>query len=188
LAYFGGMTNREIADRLGVPVSGVRQTLRRALATAGEYVDRGRATGQKVMVGLMALFCGRSFEDRTPGVGTEHIVRAVMVVAAGVTAGAVLGIAQAPLQASPIEPAHQRSVQAAIPAAAATLPQTSVVSNTANQLSGVPSVPVTVSVPSPPVNLSIPVSVPSRVILLIPVVVPIPVSVPIPTPTVPPLP
>jgi DNA-binding CsgD family transcriptional regulator len=190
LAYFGGMTNREIADRLGVPVGGVRHRLRRALATAGDYVERGGATGRKVVYVFVAWICGRSFEStqRTSGVAVENILRASVVVAAGVTAGAVLGIAQAPLQASPVEPAHQPSVQIAIPAAAATLPHTSVVSDTANQVSGVPSVPVTASLPSPPVNLSIPVSIPGRVSLPIPVVVPIPVPLPIPTPTVPHLP
>jgi DNA-binding CsgD family transcriptional regulator len=190
LAYFGGMTNREIADRLGVPVGGVRHRLRRALATAGEYVDRGRATGQKVMLGLMAFLCGRSFADRVAGVGTEHIVRAAMVVAAGVTAGAVLGISQAPARATPIEPAHQPSVQGAIPAAAATRPQTSVASDTANQVSGVPSVPVKVAVsaPSPPIDVSIPVAVPTQASLPIPAIVPVPVPLPIPTPIIPPLP
>jgi DNA-binding CsgD family transcriptional regulator len=190
LAYFGGMTNREIADRLGVPVGGVRHRLRRALATAGDYVERGRATGRTVAYVLVAWLCGRSFEStqRSSGVATEHILRTAVIVAAGVTAGVVLGTNQLPLQATPIEPVHHPSVQAAIPAAPATLPKTSVVSNALNQVSGVPSVPVTVSVPSPPTNLSIPVLVPSQGSVPIPVVVPIPVYLPIPTPTVPSLP
>jgi RNA polymerase sigma factor (sigma-70 family) len=188
LAYFGGMTNREIADRLGVPVGGVRHRLRRALATAGEYVDHGRATGKRVVLGLTALLCGRSFDDRTSGVATEHILRTAMIVAAGVTAGVVLGTNQAPVHAIPIEPAHHPSIQAAIPAAPAARPNTSVVSDASNQVSGVPSVPVTVSVPSQPIKLSIPVPIPSRVGLPIPVVVTIPVPLPIPTPNVPPLP
>ena len=190
LAYFGGMTNREIADRLSVPLGGVRHRLRRALATAGEYVDRGRATGQKVMLWLMAFLCGRSFADRTAGVGTEHVLRAAMVVAAGVTAGAVLGISQAPARGTPFEPTPQPSAPAAIPAAPARLPQTSVASDVANQVSGVPSlpVPVAVSVPSPPINLAIPVSIPSPVSLPIPVVAPVPGPLPIPTPIIPPLP
>jgi Sigma-70, region 4 len=202
LAYFGGMTNREIADRLGVPVGGVRHRLRRALAAAGDYVERGRATGRKVVYLLVAWLCGRSFEStqRTSGAAAEHILRASMVVAAGVTASAVLGLAHSPVQPTLIEPANQPSAKAAIPAAAAKTSQTTVVSNAVNQVSDVPAVPVTVSVASPPVNLPIPVSVPTEVSLAIPISVPtpipvpipipipIPIPLPIPTPTVPPLP
>jgi DNA-binding CsgD family transcriptional regulator len=190
LAYFGGMTNREIADRLGVPVGGVRHRLRRALATAGDYVEGGRATVRKVVYVLIAWLCGRSFESiqRTSGAGVEHILRASIVVAAGVTASAVLGLAHSPVKPTPIVPANQPSVKAAIPAAAAKISQTPVLSAAVNQVADVPAGPVTVSVPSPPINLPIPVSVPTGVSLAIPISVPIPVPLPIPTPTVPPLP
>jgi hypothetical protein len=227
LAYFGGMTNREIADRLGVPVGGVRHRLRRALAAAGEYVDRGRATGHKVVFGLMAWLCGRSFETthRTSGAAAEHVLRAGIIVVAGVTASAVLGIAHSPVQPTHVERTSQppvksmeagavESPKAAIPAAAATLPQAPVVGDAVNQVPDVPSVPVTVSVPGLPINLPvaipvptpvpipvslpipvavpipvpIPTPVPIPVSLPIPVAVPIPVPLPIPTPPVPPLP
>jgi sigma-70-like protein len=190
LAYFGGMTNREIADRLGVPVGGVRHRLRQALATAGDYVERGRATGRKVVCVLVAWLCGRSFEStqRTSGAAAEHILRASMVVAAGVTASAVLGLAHSPVLRTPIQPPIQPSVKAAIPSAAAKIVQTPVVSDAVNQVSDVPAMPVRVSVPSPPINLPVPVSVPTGVSLAIPISVPIPVPLPVPTPTVPPLP
>lgn len=203
LAYFGGMTNREIADRLGVPVGGVRHRLRRALDAAGEYVERGRETSRKLVLGLMAWLCGRSFEtQRTSGTGAEHVLRAGMFVAAGVTASAVLGLAHSSAQPAHFERANQPSVSSTevsaadssrrpIPGAAAALPQTPVVTNVLNQVPrepSVPPVPVAVSVPGLPVNVPIPVAVPLKVSPPIPVAVPTPIPLPIATPPVPPLP
>ncbi len=59
LAYFGGLTNREIAQRLGLTVGGVRRRLREALDTMGAYVERGWTYGRRVVYGLLAWRSGR---------------------------------------------------------------------------------------------------------------------------------
>jgi hypothetical protein len=195
LAYFGGMTNREIADRLGVPVGGVRHRLRQALAAAGEYVDRGRATGHRVLYGLIAWLFGRSFEhtQRTSSTGVEHIVRVGMVIAASATAGAVLSIANVPAQPTHVERTSPPAVasagssvvdppKASSKAVAATLPNAEVASGAAPVTVGVRPVGVKVQVPGPSNSLPIPVSLP------IPISEPISVTLPIPTPSIPPLP
>jgi DNA-binding CsgD family transcriptional regulator len=201
LAYFGGMTNREIAERLGVPVGGVRHRLRQALAAAGEYVDRGRATGYRVVGILIAWVCGRSFEStqRASSAGVEHVLRVGMVVAAGVTATAVLGIANLPVQPAAVERANPPAVnsteshpieppKAGVPAVAAPLPQTVQVRGDVRQGVGVPSVAVTVDAPSSPISLPAPAATAIRTSLPIPVALPIPVPLPIPSPPIPPLP
>jgi len=58
LAYFGGLSNREIAQHLGLSVGGVQRRLRQALARVSEHIEHGRAIGHRVvltLVGLLAL-------------------------------------------------------------------------------------------------------------------------------------
>ena len=194
LAYFGGLTNREIAEQVGLPVSGVRRRLREALATVSVYVERSRAAGSKVVYALLAWFGGRWLDaaQRSSGKGVEEMLRAGLVVAAGVTASAVLG-------AQPVSPAQIHliglaripavsSVQAGVVqaptttilATAAALPQSSVVGSALIPRSGVPSLPVTVivTVPAPglPNLLSGSLKVPG------------PINLQVPTPAVPVLP
>ena len=162
LAYFGGLTNREIADHLGVPVGAVRRRLRQALVTAGEYVERGQAAGYKVVCVLAAWLCGRSFETsgRSLGAGVHQMVRASIVVAAGVTASAALGTAYSQSQPTPIEQASVPAVQATqtsaapAPAPATTtvavggnLKQIPVKSDELQQAPALASIPVKVTVP-----------------------------------------
>ena len=49
LAYFGGCTNRDLADRFRVTESAVQRRLRRALGMVSEYVERGRSLGRTVV-------------------------------------------------------------------------------------------------------------------------------------------
>jgi hypothetical protein len=188
LAYFGGLTNREIADRLGVPVGGVRHRLRQALATASEYVERGRAAGNKIAFGLIAWFYGRSLETmhRSAGAGLEHVLRAGMVVAAGVAVTAVLSTAP-PAQVAPIQHSSIPAVKSVdrsavsapktiIPATERAVPQNPVVGGAGLPASDLPALPV--AVPAPALPISIPVKVQPP---------PLPISLPIPSPA-PPLP
>jgi hypothetical protein len=181
LAYFGGLTNREIADHLGVPVGGVRRRLRQALATASEYVEHGRATGGKIAFGLVAWFCGRSLEttQRSSGAGLDQMLRAGMVVAAGVTVTAVLGTA-APATMAPDQhasiPAMTSEHASAVPAPKTTVPATDG-AVPQNPVAGrdvvpvLPSLPVTVPVPAPPIQLPVEVQPP-----------PLPINLPVPSP------
>ena len=183
LAYFGGLTNREIAERMGVPVSGVRHRLRQALATASAYVERGTATSNKIAFGLVAWLYGRSLETthRSSGAGLEQMLRAGVVVAAGVTVTAVLGTAP-PAQVAPIQHSSLpavRSVEAstvampktAVPVAEGALPQNPVVGRDVVPQPVLPALPVTVPAPALPVNLPVKVQAP-----------PLPINLPIPSP------
>ena len=55
LAYFGGLSNREIASRLGIPVGGVRRCLRQALAAVSDYVERGQMAGRACSPGTATI-------------------------------------------------------------------------------------------------------------------------------------
>ena len=58
LAYFGGLSNREIAQHLGLSVGGVQRRLRQALARVSEHIEHGRSIGRRavlVLVGWLAI-------------------------------------------------------------------------------------------------------------------------------------
>src|ERR1700694_4353137 len=59
LAYFGGFSNRQIAQGMGVTVSSVERGLRQAISRVSEYVERGRAAGRRAVYGLAMFFSGR---------------------------------------------------------------------------------------------------------------------------------
>jgi len=59
LAYFGGLSNREIAQRLGLSVGGVQRRLRLALARVSEHIEHGRAGGRRALIALMGWLAAR---------------------------------------------------------------------------------------------------------------------------------
>ncbi|HYM96713.1 MAG TPA: sigma factor-like helix-turn-helix DNA-binding protein [Candidatus Sulfotelmatobacter sp.] len=71
LAYFGGCTNRDLADRFRVTESAVQRRLRRALGMVSEYVERGRSFGRTVVCAAGVWLSSRWLE----GAG-NHIVQA----------------------------------------------------------------------------------------------------------------
>jgi predicted DNA-binding protein (UPF0251 family) len=75
LAYFGGLSNAEIAQRMGINISSVERGLKQAVAAVSEYVERGRAAGRRAVYALVLFFCGRSL------VGSDHAVKAAALVA-----------------------------------------------------------------------------------------------------------
>ena len=79
LAYFGGMSNREIADHMQMPEGTVERRLRRGLDTISKYVERGRGFGQRLLLALMAWLSGRWVGD-----SMQHVVQAGAVAAATV--------------------------------------------------------------------------------------------------------
>jgi hypothetical protein len=103
LAYFGGLSNREIAQRLQLPVNKVERGLRQAIARVSEYVERGRTAGREAAYAIAIFFLGRSLagtvqpaSGRTAG----QLVKVAAIVAVAATAGAVTTIqpaAPAPL-------------------------------------------------------------------------------------------
>ena len=70
LAYFGGLSNAEIAQRMGINISSVERGLKQAVAAVSEYVERGRAAGRRAVYALVLFFCGRSLAD------SDHVVKA----------------------------------------------------------------------------------------------------------------
>src|SRR3989441_598457 len=59
LAYFGGMSNREIADHMRMAEGTVERRLRRALDTISRYIERGRGLSHRLAVALMVWLSGR---------------------------------------------------------------------------------------------------------------------------------
>src|ERR1700682_4923439 len=59
LAYFSDLSNREIAQGLGITASSVERGLRQAIARVSVYVEQGRAAGRRLIYGLALLLGGR---------------------------------------------------------------------------------------------------------------------------------
>jgi RNA polymerase sigma factor (sigma-70 family) len=121
LAYFGGLSNREIATRLDMSPGAVRRRLQEALATVSAFVERGRVLGRRVIYAIAGWFAARTIVDgahRAPGVAVDQVLQAAVVAVVGVAAATLLA-------ANPTtnSPAHRNqvvggSVRTAVPAAA----------------------------------------------------------------------
>jgi len=105
LAYFSDLSNREIAQSLGITISSVERGLRQAIARVSEHIERGRAAGRRAIYALAILLGGRRLTEayQAAGLHAQHLVRAGAVVLATATAGAAM-VAVHP--ASPAQPAH----------------------------------------------------------------------------------
>lgn len=107
LAYFSDLTNREIANGLGITVSSVERGLREAIARVSEYVERGKGAGRKAIYAIGLFFAGR------------HFVKAGVIILATATAGAVVSMQPAPpALLAPVERASVPAVSSAQPFAA----------------------------------------------------------------------
>lgn len=177
LAYFGGLTNREIALELGLSVSEVRRVLHASLATVGAHFERGRDKGRRAIQDLLMLPWWRTAGGlhRAPWPALDHALQTGIVVvmtaaaaalvshqapvhaghthrpahaiAAG-SVGASLQSRGATLDAAVIPtPRHAPGVIAAAPASAGAVPAASAVAVPATIQSPL-SLPVKVAVPS----------------------------------------
>src|SRR5579864_5861067 len=63
LAYFGGLSNQQIAARFDSTESTVRRRLRRALAQISAHVERGRSAGRRVVYAFGVWLAGRWLGD-----------------------------------------------------------------------------------------------------------------------------
>lgn len=171
LAYFSDLSNREIAQGLGITLSSVERGLRQAIARTSEHVERGRSAGRKVIYALAVFLGGRWLSQAhvAAGASAPQWVKAGTLLLATAAAGAVL----ATHPASPAPRAHvdQASVPAVVSAPAdQVLPQQvgsirpatqSVVPSAPPKAPGLTEVqvePPTVAVPS--VTLPVDVKVP----------------------------
>ena len=106
LAYFGGLSNREIAGEIGLTEATVQRRLRRAVDAISEYIERGRSFGRRAFYALSLWLCGRWIGD-----AAHQAVQAAAVVTAS-----VIIVAQ---PAAPLKPATPASKPTPVHAAAA---------------------------------------------------------------------
>jgi DNA-binding CsgD family transcriptional regulator len=107
LAYFSDLSNREIANGLGITLSSVERGLRQAIGRVSEHVERGRTAGRRAIYAL-AMFLGGRWLSETHQAGTnaQPWVRAGAVLLVTATAGAVIAThAASPVQRAHVDPA-----------------------------------------------------------------------------------
>src|ERR1700730_6095413 len=92
LAYFSDLSNREIAQGLGITLSSGERGLRQAIARVSEQVERGRTVGRRAIYALAMLLGGRwlSGAQQTAGTSAPPWVKAGTLLLVTATAGAVL--------------------------------------------------------------------------------------------------
>lgn len=179
LAYFGGMSNSEIANRLGVSAGSVERSLKRAFELVSEYMEHGRTAGRRVMLGIFGWFSLRRLAAlRQGGEAGSNPAFTHALVAAGATAAVLVGAASTGQVAGPgIAPATVTRVAA--PPAVQVSAGTSGVDAVVQPASG--SLQASVSAITKKVVRVVPVVVPH-----VPPLPPIPSPPPVPSP--PPLP
>jgi DNA-directed RNA polymerase specialized sigma24 family protein len=99
LAYFGGLTNREIAQELGLNVSEVRRMLQASLASVGAHSERGRAKGRRAIQDLALVAWWKGIGDsaqRMSWPGLDHVLQTGVVAVMTAAAAALLVTHPAP--------------------------------------------------------------------------------------------
>jgi len=158
LAYFAGMSNSEIARRLGMSVRAVQHRLKLAFEHMSDYVEHGRAAGRRVVLAVLGWLSWRRFGDSGQHVTepVNHVVMTGALIAAGATAAVLVGATAAPVMRPSIQPAV--IAPAPVPATPSSIPAaTRSVSDTIRSAAGkvahgdvvVPTVPP-LPLPSPP--------------------------------------
>lgn len=170
LAYFGGLTNREIAQELGLNVSEVRRALRASLASIGAHFERGRAKGRRAIQDLAILPLWRGLNDSAdrPWPSLDHVLQTGIVAAMTAAAAALIVTHPAP---SHVGHAQRAQHVAAIGSAGSGSLHThhATLVEAANRQAGTPpgadapirsgtlqSLPVQVTVPTLPVQVTVP--------------------------------
>ena len=170
LAYFGGLTNRQIAQQLGLTEGGVRTRLRDSLATVSAYMEKGRVAGRRAVHGLVIWLSWRRFSDdqRLHGPAADQVLQAgvvaIMTVAAAllVTHPAPQGNLHRPhtaprVSAAGTAPSQPATVQVKLPVTAVGNPVSKVnVADALPQPVALPALPVKVQVPALLISLPIP--------------------------------
>jgi DNA-binding CsgD family transcriptional regulator len=111
LAYFSDLSNREIAQGLGITLSSVERGLRQAIARVSEQVERGRVAGRRAIYALAMFLGGRWLNEAHSSVGAsaQEWVKAGALVFVTATAGVVLAT-------HPTSPAPRANIeQASVP-------------------------------------------------------------------------
>ncbi len=172
LAYFGGLSNQQVAEQLGVGEGAVRRRLREALARVSAHIEMGRGAARRTIYAIAGWFTLRSILDaarRAPAQFTDHAAQAAVVVACGAMTAAILaGTAPSPAQLTQVNGVRGTNVAPAAPRAPVSAPNlpappvSGSVSVSPPAQPGLPntgSLPVQVTIPSvklPPLRLPIP--------------------------------
>jgi predicted DNA-binding protein (UPF0251 family) len=145
LAYFAGLSNKEIARQLDLSVAAVQRRLKRALAGIAEHIERGRS----IALGWMLMVVGGRTTTSPHRVSSPLAdgVRTMAAMTAGVAAAAVLAV-------PPEAPAtlHRLAPLTATTAISSKAPASS---HTTQNLPAFQA-PVNVTVPSRPGAVSVP--------------------------------
>ncbi len=155
LAYFGGYSNREIADRVGLTEATVQRRLKRALSSISELIQHGRSTARRAVYALTLWLSGRWLSE-----GAHHVMQSTAVVATAV----IISSQAAPAGVTQSVPGPGPGTQAPHSAAAPTSPLTRfalpppAIKTPAPVVPPAPNIQVP-PIPAPPVTL--PVSLPS---------------------------
>jgi DNA-binding CsgD family transcriptional regulator len=181
LAYFSDLSNKEIAEGLGITLGSVERGLRQAIARVSEQVERGRTAGRRAIYALAMFLGGRwlSGAQQTAGTSAPPWVKAGTLLLVTAAAGAVLTAqpaspgprAHTEPAAVPVvvsEPADQllpaqvasmrQSTDGVAQSANVTTPSVPVIT-VARPTVAIPTVPLPVSVELPP--LPVPIAVPA---------------------------
>jgi DNA-binding CsgD family transcriptional regulator len=144
LAYFSDLSNREIAQGLGITLGSVERGLRQAIASVSDHIERGRIAGRRALYALAMFLGGRWLSDanRAVKVGTVVVVTA--------SAGAVLSI-------QPAAPAQVTRAQPATVAPAVSSQPYAPVSHPAVYSVKAPAAPPNVAAPVAPPVIAVPV-------------------------------
>lgn len=112
LAYFSDLSNREIAEGLGITLSSVERGLRQAIARVSEHVERGRTAGRNAIYALAMFLGGRWLSGAHLATGTS--AQPWVKVGALVLVTAAAGAALATQPASPALRAHTGQASAPV--------------------------------------------------------------------------
>ena len=96
LAYFGGMSNRDLAARLRGTEADIGRRLRRALDRISEHVRRGRGMAERVLAGIGVWLGARWLHDHLPQGAPAGVVAAALIAFSQPVA-----VAPAPAQPAP---------------------------------------------------------------------------------------
>ena len=92
LAYFGDLSNREIAQGLGITLGSVERGLRQAIAQISEHVEHGRAAGRRAIYALAMFLGGRWLSEahQATASSAQPWVKAGTLLLVTATVGALL--------------------------------------------------------------------------------------------------
>lgn len=158
LAYFGGLTNREIARHTGINESAVQRRLRVAIEAISRHVERGRHLGQRVIAAVAVWLSGRWLTDAVHGtLQGVAVATAAAIIATHPAAtpsqpapGAINPAVAAPAAAPVVPPEPSPTAPVVTQAAAPASDATSTVTSAVPAVPAAPTVQLPIALPPAP--------------------------------------